>query len=78
MCNASTLVATIMFADDTNFFLRNKNIIQLFTKMNEELDKFSIWFKANKLSLNDKKTKFTLFHKIYHPCARKQSSDKCC
>ena len=66
MCNASTLVATIMFADDTNFFLSNKNIIQLFTKMNEELDKFSIWFKANKLSLNDKKTKFTLFHKASH------------
>ena len=31
--------------------------------MNQELNKFNTWFKANKLSLNAKKTKFTLFHK---------------
>ena len=55
-----------MFADDTNFFLTNKNIKQLFTKMNEELDKFNMWFEANKLSLNDKKTMVTLFHKASH------------
>ena len=31
--------------------------------MNTELNKFNDWFKANKLSLNVGKTKFTLFHK---------------
>ena len=30
--------------------------------MNVELQKMSIWFKANKLSLNLTKTKWTLFH----------------
>ena len=64
MCKASPLMTTIMFADDTNLFLNNKNIKQLFAEMNEELHKFNMWFKANKLSLNGKKTKFTLFHKV--------------
>ena len=63
MFNASPLVTTIMFADDTNFFLFDKNIKQLYSKMNEELRKFNTWFNANKLSLNAKKNKFTLFHK---------------
>ena len=35
----------------------------MFTKMNVGLRKFDHWFKANKLSLNADKTKFTLFHK---------------
>ena len=52
-----------MFADDTNLFYSHKNIHQLFAKVNEELEKIGDWFKANKLSLNNKKTKYTLFHK---------------
>ena len=43
--------------------LTPSNIKQLFSKMNEELGKFNTWFNANKLSLNAKKNKFTLFHK---------------
>ena len=35
----------------------------LFKDANDELEKISQWFKANKLSLNEGKTKFTLFHK---------------
>ena len=31
--------------------------------VNNELDKIGEWFKANKLSLNVKKTKYTFFHK---------------
>ena len=63
MFKASKLVSSIMFADDTNFFMSHKNIKQMFSVMNEELEKFNIWFKANKLSLNVDKTKFTLFYK---------------
>ena len=48
---------------DTNLFYSHKNIHQLFTKVNEELEKIGDWFKANKLSLNNKKTKYTFFHK---------------
>ena len=51
-----------MFADDTNLFLSNKNIDTLFTAMNTELHKIANWFKSNKLSLNIKKTKWSLFH----------------
>ena len=62
MFKASYNISTIMFADDTNFFLSHRNIKELFTLMNTELEKFNVWFKANKLSLNAGKTKFTLFH----------------
>ena len=52
-----------MFADDSNFFYSHKNIKGLFYIVNSELEKISLWFKPNKLSINIKKTKFTLFHK---------------
>ena len=61
--NASSILDPIIFADDTNLFYSHKNIHQLFAKVNEELEKIGDWFKANKLSLNNKKTKYTLFHK---------------
>ena len=61
--NASSVLDPIMFADDTNLFYSHKNIHQLFAKVNEELEKIGDWFKANKISLNNKKTKYTLFHK---------------
>ena len=54
----------VMFADDTNLFCSNEDIPNLFSMMNNELKKVSQWFKANKLSLNVKKTKFSLFHQI--------------
>ena len=53
--NASKLANLIMFADDTNLFFTNDNIVELEAKTNEELDKISIWFKLNKLSLNVEK-----------------------
>ena len=52
-----------MFADDTNLFCANKKIKPLFLKANLELRKISEWFRANKLSLNEDKTRFTLFHR---------------
>ena len=60
---ASNLM-TIMFADDTNLFLSNRNINHLFHDMNIELKKISDWFKSNKLSLNIEKTKYILFHPV--------------
>ena len=52
-----------MFADDTNFFYFHNNNKGLFHTVNSELEKISQWFKANKQSVNIKKTKFLLFHK---------------
>ena len=51
-----------MFADDSNLFISDSNIGNLFETMNEELRKVANWFKANKLSLNISKTKYSLFH----------------
>ena len=48
-----------MFADDTNLFLSDKNIGELFQQMNKELKCVSTWFKANKLSIDIDKTKWT-------------------
>ena len=59
--NVSSLFNIIMFADDTNLFIKEKNIINLVNKTNLELEKISEWFKVNKLSLNVKKTNFILF-----------------
>ena len=47
----------VMFADDTNLFISDENIGELFQKMNKELKSGSTWFKANKLSINIDKTK---------------------
>ena len=47
------------------FLILIKNIKGLFYTANSELEKISQWIKANKLSINIKKTKLTLFHKNY-------------
>ena len=54
--NASNLLILILFADDTNVFMSHKAPNCLLDKLNLEMDKLSIWFKANKLSLNHNKT----------------------
>ena len=59
---ASDKLSEVMFADDTNLLLSHKSLDILFANMNEELNKIAIWFKANKLSLNVNKTKWSLFH----------------
>ena len=46
-----------MFADDTNLFISDENIGELFQQMNKELKSVSTWFKANKLSISIDKTK---------------------
>ena len=51
-----------MFANDNNLFLSGINVDDLFPDMKCELNKISLWFKANKLSLNLTKTKYFLFH----------------
>ena len=51
-----------MFADDTNLFLSGINVDDLFSDMNCELNKISLWFKAKELLLNLTKAKYSLFH----------------
>ena len=61
--HSSQILTPIMFADDTNLFYSHKDLKILFQVINEELVKTNNWFKANKLSLNADKTKYTFFHK---------------
>ena len=56
-------LSSIMLADDTNLFHSHRSIKILFKHENGEQEQTSQWFKANKLSLNEGKTKFILFHK---------------
>ena len=59
--NASKILQLILFADDTNGFLSHKDADCLANILNTELNKLSIWLRANKLSLNLEKTKFIVF-----------------
>ena len=61
IANVSSVLFTILFADDTNVFITGKNIPNLITVMNNELSKLSEWMNVNKVSLNVKKTKYMLF-----------------
>ena len=54
-----------MFADDAELSCSGKHIKTLFQTADIGLEKIAILFSANKLSLNESKTKFTLFHKSW-------------
>ena len=54
----------IMFADDTNLFCSHKEVKTLLQIVINELKLVTEWLLANKLSLNAKKTKYVLFHKV--------------
>ena len=62
--HTSKIIIPVIFADDTSFFFSHSDINVLFEKMNKELTNVSNCFKANKLSLNVKKTKYYFFHKL--------------
>ena len=53
---STSLLETIMFADDTNLFYSHNDVKELFQTMNAELIRLNDWFCANKLSLNTDKT----------------------
>ena len=52
---------TSLFADDTGFLKSSPSLDTLFSDASEELLKTSLWFQANKLSLNVSKTKYIVF-----------------
>ena len=61
--NASRLLDPIIFADDNHLFFSHMDIKQLFIVVNNELVNIKDWLTANKLSLNEEKTKYSFFHK---------------
>ena len=48
---SSNYLSFILFADDTNIFLRHKDLATLARMVNQELSHVSSWFNANKLIL---------------------------
>ena len=61
IANCSSILNLIMFADDTNVFYSNSDLVQLNYIVNIEVKKLLLWFKANKLTINVNKTNFILF-----------------
>ena len=60
--HVSNLSSIILFADDTNIFLRHDDLATLATILNVELSHVSSWFNANKLTVQAAKSKFIIFH----------------
>ena len=63
LTNSSKLLFAILFADDTSVFLEGKEYTHLIEMLNSELKKLTIWFNANKLTVNVKKTHYMVFHR---------------
>ena len=59
--NCTDTLELILFADDTNMFYSNRDFYELERIINIELLKLSVWFRANKLSLNAVKSNYILF-----------------
>lgn len=58
----STLLYILLFADDTTLLASGKNLHELVEFVNAELQKISVWFRANNMALHPLKTKFTVFY----------------
>jgi Reverse transcriptase (RNA-dependent DNA polymerase) len=56
-----TDLLTLMFADDTAGLTSGPEIKPLIEKANLELQKLSMWFRANKMAVNVSKTKYMIF-----------------
>ena len=61
LCNVSKVVDFILFADDTNIFFSHKDFNLLPEILNSEMLKLTQWCRANKLSINFKKSNFMVF-----------------
>jgi hypothetical protein len=52
----------LMFADDTAGLAKGDHLTNLVTYVNDEIKKIARWFRANKMAVNDSKTKYIIFH----------------
>ena len=59
----SRILMPILYADDTSAFLQGSTLDNIIELANNELDKIHDWLKANKLSINIKKSKYMVFSK---------------
>ena len=64
LANVSKNVFPVMFADDTNVFLRGRDVNETVKLMNTELNDIVVWLNANVVSLNIEKTKYMIFRSV--------------
>ena len=62
---------TFHFADDTCLLYSNKSLKKLNSKVNHDLKQLSNWLRANKISLNTKKTEIILLKTKRKPVTKK-------
>ena len=64
LVTASSKLNYMMYADDTTLYfnLEDFDCRNLDNEINSEIEKFKLWLKLNKLSLNADKTKYIIFH----------------
>ena len=63
LSNVSQKLFSLLFADDSNMFIRGRDVDEMINEMNIELSYIMDWLNANKLSLNLKQTNFMVFRK---------------
>ena len=61
--NCTTSGESIMYADDTNIFLKHKSYEKLYLEANQQLSNIAKWLNCNKLTPNIKKTFLYSFSK---------------
>ena len=71
LSSVSKTLDFILFADDTNIFFSHSNLESLYLIVNGELNRLTDWFRANKLSVNIKKSNFMIFR----PRQKRQTLD---
>ena len=77
LCNVSSILRCILFADDTTIICSKYDFNELCTEESSDLIKVNDWFNINKLSFNLNKTNFMLFvnskSSVYVPIAIKNT-----
>ena len=58
---SATDLATFLFANNTSCLAENKNLPELISFINIELQKLANWFRSNKMAVNISKTKYIIF-----------------
>ena len=58
--HTSIILNFVLFADDTTILYSHKDLVNKIGMINNELQKVTDWFKANKLSINVDKTNFMI------------------
>ena len=61
LCNVSSMLRCVLFADDTTIICSKYDLKELCTEVSNKLNKINDWFNISKLSLNLNKTNFMLF-----------------